>query len=602
MLSPQELYLQYTLNPCQDAQTQDAFGTPYDLPRLIRFMRHLKYPCVEGAPFVNVEPSVNPSGIKNTGAGKLGIPYKFLNRIDAEAFTETQLTIDGGTAHAIRNACDLTRACGIENTKTYSKWESRMATEYLYHFGTNSLPDCLMMLGPDLVTEEIAMTKQIPGCSYEENNQTYKFDCIKNPTYGAAGANFGCRVNAGETIPKCRSCEECDPEAPWTPCCQAKNCLEKLEKCCEAPQTNRYYFSYLQQNENSRLTLPIIIDLRLTMDIKLSLLKHVGIIKRKSYGGYGNFIDNSGSDFYACNDDMFLQYFQSKNNYNYTTDTVKTSADQGYIDDSSSIERCRTISLVAGANRMSILKDLLYNGYGVVLMTNVGFPNTRDSSGLSYPDRIWYHCFSIIGYDDSKIEYPECVYLIANSWGDWNSGGEPSWGPIPSGSFLVTESHLMGMTRFNHSPSFMGCRTTICPDNIAAAASSIGLNIDYSSILVSPDLPSLLVASGYTPSDALVFRLLNTINNRNDSGACSDPLIKARYGGCKSYPTGGDCCEETNSSCTPYYCTKYQTAFGLLFAISMEKGFPRRNFNYKQFYPINNYRKLDNTSELYLDE
>jgi hypothetical protein len=609
MLSPEELYLTYTKEPCyKDLTDVKSRGTPYDLPRLIRFLRHLKYPCLKGAPYVNVEASQdNPLGIKGTGSGKLGIPYKFLNKIDAEAFTEIQPSINSGTSHGIRNACDITRACNIENEKKYIDWEARMATEYLEHFAGNSLPDCLMMLGPDLVSEEVAQNEQIPGCSYTRNNVTYQFDCIANPKFGAVGAEFSCKIQTGETQPKCTSCEPCIQDEfgnninAGSACCQAKTCVERLEMCCGAPETNRLYFSYIQQEAKSRLDLETIIDLKLKTDIKLDILKHLGILKRLSYGGYGNFIDNSGPNFYACNDDIFLKHFQNLNNYNYITDTAKLPTDENYA--SPPIERFKTISFIGEDEniRMSRVKDLLFNGYGVILMTNVGFPNFRDSSGLSYPDRIWYHTFSIIGYDDTLIEYPECVYLLANSWGSWNSGGQPSWGPIPTGSFLITESHLKGMTKFNYSPSFWGCRTRFCPDSIAAAALDIGLNISSDAIYASANLQSLLAISGYTASEALIIKLTNAINNNSNAGACQDPIIKSRYGGCSTNPPDGTCCGGSDN-CVPFDCSNYQSAFGLLFGLSTSIGFPKRNFDYKQFYPINNYSKIDNTTDLYLNE
>jgi hypothetical protein len=595
MLSPQELYLQYTLEPCIDGTFIQTNGTPYDLPRFLRFLRHLKYPCIDHAPHVL---STSISGIKDTGSSQLGIPYKFLTKIDAEAFTEIQPTIYSGTSHAVRNACDITRACDVEISGYYDRWESRMSTEYIEHFAGNSLPDCLLMLGPDLVSEEAAQNERIPGCSYKLNNIEYSFDCVKNPEKGAVGANFYCKVLPSEVTPKCVSCETCEPENPGTLCCQAKTCVDDKEMCCGAPQTNRLYFSYIQQNENSRLSLDTIIELRLTMDIKLNILKHIGILKRKSYGGYANFIDNSGPNFYACSDDMFLSYFQTKNNYNYTNDTTNTTNS-----DSTTIDRFRTISFIGGndSTRMSRVKDLLFNGYGVVLMTNVGFPNSRDSTGISYPDRIWYHTFAIIGYDDTLTEYPECVYLIANSWGEWNSGGEPSWGPIPPGSFLVTESRLKGMTKFNHSPSFKGCRSGFCPDALAAAGKSIGVDLDSAKITTTADLPSILSISGYTSSDALISRLINAIENNSNSGACEDPVIKAKYAGCSSKAPEGECCSGS-SRCVPFDCGKYQSAFGLLFGLSTSDGFPKRIFNYKQFYPINNLKQLDNASELYIQE
>lgn len=606
MLSPQELYLQYTLEPCyyDSVIMYEANGTPYDLPRLIRFLRHLKYPCIEGAPYVDIVPSEqNPLGIKDTGAGKLGIPYKFLSRIDAEAFTEIQPTTRSGTSHAVRNACDITRACDIENTREYHKWESRMSAEYLEHFGNNSLPDCLMMLGPDIVTEEIAQNQQAPGCSYKEGDTEYSFNCIKNPEKGAAGADFYCKVFPPETTPKCVSCETCNPEEPGSLCCQAKTCVENKEMCCGAPETNRLYFSYIQKNSNSKLNLDTIIELRMMTDIDFSTLKHIGILKRKSYGGYGNFINNSGPNFYACTDDIFLKYFQSKNNYNYKDAAEIMPDTTNYVNNHTAIERFKTISFIGGDDntRMNRIKDLLFNGYGVVWMTNVGFPNSRDSSGVAYPDRIWYHTFSIIGYDDTKIEYPECVYLIANSWGDWNSGGEPSWGPIPPGSFLVTESHLKGMTKFNHSPSFKGCRSRFCPSNVASAGARIGLDLQENNIILSPDLPSLLAVSGFlSNSDALLYRLINALNNGPNTGPCVDEVIRKQYAGCNANPPTGECCSGS-SNCIPYYCGKNQSAFGLLFALSTTKGFPKRNLNYKQFYPINNLKLLD-SSTLYLDE
>lgn len=594
MLSPQELYYNYTNNVCFDnyitkgtsgVPTKTAYGTPYDLPRLIGFLRHLKYPCIESAPFVDIEPSdASPEGIKNTGSGKLGLPFKFLCQMDAEAFTEAQTTIDGGTAHAVRNACDIARSCEIENTKQYDNWESRMATEYLQHFCGSSLPDCLLMLGPDLVSEITATTLQIPSCSYTtSDNITRTFNCISNPQYGAAGADFGCVQKPDEKTPKCKSCEECDPDQPYTPCCGAKTCVEKLEICCRAPKTSRADFTYLVPSDDLYFSGTVNSGFR---DI---IFKHLGIIKRKNYGAYGNFIDYGGSNFYGCRNDVFLNYFKSKNNYNYTDDTPKSKTSTDYVSNSTAIDRCQTISLIGGNenNRINRVKDLLYNGYGVLLMTNVGFPNSRDSTGLSYPDRIWYHSFAIIGYDDTKIEFPECVYLIANSWGNWNIGGSPSWGPIPPGSFLITENHLKKITEFNHSPSFIGCKSKKCIDAIYKGLDSLpysGLSLDREKIIAGADLASLMAAAGAISSNFPNVVLSDKVEN-NDS-PCNDEAIKKQYQGCT---------DET--SCVPFECGKYQKAFGLLFGLSTTNGFPKKNLDYKQFYPIKNFQQTN----LYLD-
>jgi hypothetical protein len=48
-----------------------------------------------------------------------------------------------------------------------------------------------------------------------------------------------------------------------------------------------------------------------------------------------------------------------------------------------------------------------------------------------------------IACDDTGSNGPS--FLIQNSWGKWNSGGHPDWGPIPDGSFLITADVAQGM-------------------------------------------------------------------------------------------------------------------------------------------------------------
>ena len=38
---------------------------------------------------------------------------------------------------------------------------------------------------------------------------------------------------------------------------------------------------------------------------------------------------------------------------------------------------------------------------------------------------------------------------MQNSWGKWNDGGHPEWGPIPDGSFLIHADIAAGMLRGN---------------------------------------------------------------------------------------------------------------------------------------------------------
>lgn len=460
MLSPKELYYQYTTNPCENGGINfigDPIpgdvgrGTPYDLQRLTNFLKQLKYPCYNQAPFANVAPST--SGILNTGAGRLALPFKFLQRLDVEAFSEIQPDIKSGTSHAVRNACDITRVCYIEASGIRDSWEHRGATEYIEYFGQNYITDCLMTLGPDLVFPDQAI-KRGTGC--KDLSCLPRFDPKKEGS--ALGAKFSCQnnlVDAKITI-ECSPCKLCektpeqiDPNAK--DCCSSGSCEEKMNFCCGDVTGERYGGAW-DYSPDWRSDATLTSDMTTISQTDFPL-RHIGILKRKSYGGYVNLLNNSGSNFYSCPGDILLRRFQQLNQYNYTTQTYVKNVSENAID------RVRTISIIQGSSSeiMGSIKDLLYNGYGVVIMTNVGFPNKRDSTGVSYPDRIWYHSYAIIGYDDRRTDYVDCVYLLANSWGKWNDGGHPSWGPIPDGSFLVTETHLKSMLNLYRTDQ-IGCR------------------------------------------------------------------------------------------------------------------------------------------------
>ena len=519
MLSPKELYYWYTTEPCEDGgrvfgQNEGYIGkgTPYDLPRLSNFLKQVKYPCYQKAPYSAVTSSSDPSGILDTGKDQLALPYKFLTRLDLEAFKEIQPTINSGTSHAIRNACDVMRACSLELTKRYDLWENRTATEYMQYFASyndvgimshdgNHVVKCLMALGPDLVPSGIAL-KRGTGCG--------DMNCLPSSNkYGssALGASFGCQEKETGNGKECTSCEKCEKD-PKTgkaisgseECCSAATCEDKVNFCCGDITGDRSVWLFKESSSDVSDNSPPI----------SYPIKHIGILKRKSYGGYVNLINNSGPNMYACPGELLLKYFQQRNNYNYETNAYSKTPDTT----TNIIDRVRTISMVIDPTLNSI-KDLIYNGYGVVLMTNVGFPNSRDSTGLSYPDRIWYHTYPIIAYDDRKIDYNECVFLLANSWGKWNDGGHPKWGPIPEGSFLVTETHLRCMTNLFRTDK-RGCRkkTSIIPDPL------------------NPDDPA---------------------------------------------------CDE-DTPCSPYECGKNQKAMGMVFALSLNDGFPRQILDYSQFY------------------
>lgn len=671
MLTPQQLYETYSSDPC----SEEAFfatnplygsgpygnGTPHYMKRVVQFMRHLKYPCIRDTPnFLN---------IRNTGSKKIGLPFKFLESIDIEFFKEIQPTIKSGTAHSIRNACDISRICALIGSRpiieeqedtaegesdaeeepgpfTSSEvakiWHHRMSTEYITYFGSNSLSDCLMVLGPDLIAEDVAYDGRAPNIGYtyqpggslfvatsSEEQDFFKslqtigpwkgMGCLprEKDFAGATGANWACVPDPSDPLkPKCRSCAYCDEEKTNDPCCDGDT-PARQNLCCGAPRSTRADFGLLINNnfdtisnnirptqiyplhirnfndiENiddityisyiRKSTVLMIIN-RLKLNEAFSLLdgsiymlnpsrdtkgrwspnprldirsynvfdyklKHVGILPRNIYGGYANLLDNSGSNFYGIMDDIFLEYMQNINGYDYETDAslddLTSPAYRTTLLNSpkTNILRARTISMLPPDPDEAVrdIKDLLWNGYGIVLFSNVGFPNTRDSSGLSYPDRMWYTTYSIIGYDDSLREFDQCVYVLHVPWGKWNEGGNPSWGPLPDGAFLVTEDHLKCMLKVYADRDYYNCRPKPC----------------------NPVLED-----------------------------CEDPQVAARAAGC-----GG---HGPENKCEPYFCASQQKAMGIAFAISLNEGFPEQTLDHLQWLPKRKNYELNKEQTLF---
>lgn len=580
MLTPKELYTQYSKNPCtyylESPYSQlgeyDVFditggvtaaGTPINWSRIISFFKHVKYPCLPGAPGF--------ASIYNTGKEKLGLTFRFLQEIDIEAYKERQPTVRAGTAHSVRNCCDLSRACYYTSHGLIDRWYARMATEYLEYFAHNSLPDCLMLCGPDLIDPVAAEFYRAPGY-YVGPNEPYRISgasyydkdgsilkkfaatefktlgmfCFTPTGRGVAGADHKCveytDEGTGQVTSYCESCGECEtdpetgePKNPDAPCCN-KGSIYYYNDCCGSKTTNRDLdFSLWIKSDDGSFN-GTISGGRLGEE-----LKHVGMLERKLYGGYANFTSQcSGSKPPICLDDMFLEYFKKINDWNYSEHKLKRidENDKGeslpFIPE---IERARTISLIlkaqAGRNAdvttdtlwmVDRVKDLLWNGYGVLLLTNVGFSNYRDSTGVSYPDRIFYHTYNIIGYDDTKREFNECVYLLQCPMGEWNYGGEPSWGPLPTGSFLITESHLRCIVNYYPGADFYNCRKKPC------------------------------------------------------GTACQeDPAEQRKAEGCGPGYEG---------RCDPFYCTPQQRACGFLIGMSLNEGFPIQPLNHSKYYPV----------------
>lgn len=454
MLTSSELYSSYTNNPCSDDGT--GAGTPYDLYKLSTFLKQVKYPCLKNVP--------GYSGIRfdNTDwKNNIALPYKYLEVLDPQLFSEIQPTITAGTSHAIRNAADISRACdivtssssnGVYDSITQSAaatgWITRGATEHMFSFGENYITNCLFALGPDLVSFGVATTGRGTGCD--------EMDCLppwKGGTQGSAlGAQFSCESPSPESTTKeCTPCGKCPEDDDTHPCCDVDSCVKKMNNCCGDPPGDSEEFIF----DASEFELGFKYDQfqtvppsgRIPADSSNSI-RHIGYLLRKKYGGYANMQDVS-ENLWTCPRDLFIKYAQKNNGYDYSLNISKPG--------NYNIQRVKTISYV---NETEDVKALLFNGYGVVLNTNIGFSKIRDNRGLAYPDKIWYHSYAIVGYDDTKTEFNECVFVLANSWGNWNSGGHPSWGKLPVGCFLVTESHLKRMLNLERIDK-VGCRKLV---------------------------------------------------------------------------------------------------------------------------------------------
>jgi len=108
----------------------------------------------------------------------------------------------------------------------------------------------------------------------------------------------------------------------------------------------------------------------------------------------------------------------------------------------------KTVSLV---RTIEEARDALANGYGLAVCSSYGFTNKRDSKGFAKVSGSWAHAMAWTACDDTSSE-PS--FLVQNSWGKWNDGGHPAWGPIPDGSFLIHADTAEGMLSQNGAYAF----------------------------------------------------------------------------------------------------------------------------------------------------
>ena len=110
-----------------------------------------------------------------------------------------------------------------------------------------------------------------------------------------------------------------------------------------------------------------------------------------------------------------------------------------YVDEAQK-HQVKTISLISTVEEA---RDALANGYAISVCSGYGFSSRRDKHGIAKRYGSWNHAMCWCACDDTREVYNETLFLIQNSWGNWNSG--PKRYAQPDGSFWVREKDARGM-------------------------------------------------------------------------------------------------------------------------------------------------------------
>lgn len=114
-------------------------------------------------------------------------------------------------------------------------------------------------------------------------------------------------------------------------------------------------------------------------------------------------------------------------------------------------------------------RDSVYNGYPIVVCSQVGFTSTRDSDGFAKASGTWPHAMVFMAADD---EFRRPGLLCDNrSWGDkWIAG--PKRHEQPDGTFWVDADTVNRMLRYNDS--FNASQYDGYPDQAAKLSHIVG--------------------------------------------------------------------------------------------------------------------------------
>lgn len=98
-------------------------------------------------------------------------------------------------------------------------------------------------------------------------------------------------------------------------------------------------------------------------------------------------------------------------------------------------------------------RDAVANGYGISICSGQGFSSNRDAKGFCAARGSWSHALTIIGCDDREGNMD---FVMANSWGAWNSGGQPADFKLPVGGWLAKAEVIARMIRGGGTFAFSG--------------------------------------------------------------------------------------------------------------------------------------------------
>lgn len=101
-----------------------------------------------------------------------------------------------------------------------------------------------------------------------------------------------------------------------------------------------------------------------------------------------------------------------------------------------SLSKNNIVKTISRVDSIEQARDLLANGYPIIIAGNYGFSSTRDKYGFARRSGSWAHSMLLNAVDDAGIDAggrPGC--LCCNSWGKWNTG--PKRLNQPEGSFWM---------------------------------------------------------------------------------------------------------------------------------------------------------------------